>query len=171
MAEMKLRQFVQAMPMHAGLLRVGDQHGVVDRRRHREAGARQHHHVELGVLKDLQHRRIGQQRPQHLDRLSQLDLLAQHLVRQRHVAGPARPRWPATEPTSRARIGVRPVGLGIDRDAAGGGCLGDPDAQRLGGGDALIRPKARLRRGGAAQPKIALAAAGWRLRFGRGVGS
>ncbi len=80
MAEVKLRQLFQAMPMQAGFLRVGDQHRVIDRRRHWKAGTRQHHHVELGVLEDLQHRRIGQQRRDHRDRLGQLDLLTEDLM-------------------------------------------------------------------------------------------
>ncbi len=39
MAEMQPRQFVHAVAVRAGLLREGDQHGVVDRRDQREAGA------------------------------------------------------------------------------------------------------------------------------------
>ena len=36
MAEMQLRQFVQPVAVHAGLLRVGDQHRIVERRGRRE---------------------------------------------------------------------------------------------------------------------------------------
>ena len=62
-AEMKLRQLIQPMAVHAGFLGVGDQHRIIERRGGRKAGALHHQHVELGVLVDLQRVGIGQHRP------------------------------------------------------------------------------------------------------------
>ena len=63
-----LRQMLGA----AGVERIGHQARIVEAGQ-RDAVAGEHHHVELGVLHDLEHGRVFQQRLQQIERLAHLD--------------------------------------------------------------------------------------------------
>ena len=78
----------------AGIERIGDQAGIVDARK-RYAVARERHHVELGVLYDLEHALVFQ------DRLEQIECRAHGDLRDRVAA--------EIEPVARA-MGERHVG-------------------------------------------------------------
>ena len=53
--QMQRGEILKQMPVGAGLLRVGDELHVVERRGFGRAGRTEHRHVELGVEKQLQH--------------------------------------------------------------------------------------------------------------------
>ena len=82
MSEVKLRQLLQPMPVHTGLLGIGEQHGIVERRGRRKAGALHYQHVGLGVLIDLERIVIGEHGPQRIDRGGKRHLLRQFLMPQ-----------------------------------------------------------------------------------------
>ena len=58
----------------AGVERIGHEAGIVEAFE-RDAVAGEHHHVEFGVLHDLEHGWIFQQRLQQIERLAHADLL------------------------------------------------------------------------------------------------
>ena len=121
-AEMELSQFFQPVAVQPALLAVGDQHGVIDRPSGnrtggREAGARQHLQVELGVLEDLQHAGVGQHGGQRGDRGLGRHLLDQDFVPQRDVAGAARCDG-QSDPQQGGAHRVRRVRAGLDRQQA-----------------------------------------------------
>ncbi len=76
MAEVQPRQLVQRVAVQSGFLRVGDQHGVVERGGGGKPARVHHHHVGLGVVIDFQYGRVGQQRPERSPCIGQ-----RHLVR------------------------------------------------------------------------------------------
>ena len=127
---MQDRELIHAVPMRARFLCVGDQHGVVDRSGFGGAGAAHHRDVELGIVVDFQHARIGQQRRQRRDHRIGGELAGQGgtlgiLVAQRHVAG-ATGRGRDREAEQGRALRIDAVGLGVDRDHAGFARLGDP---------------------------------------------
>ncbi len=141
-AEMQLRQFVQPVAVHAGLLGVGDQHGIVERRGPRKTRALHHQHVELGVLVDLQDGRITQHRSERRNRRGKRHLLRQHFVAQRHIGGPAG-RDRKRKPDERRPHRVQPVGLGVDGEEPAACGLRQKVAQRGLGDDRDIRTEPR----------------------------
>ncbi len=126
MAEPELGQLVHAVVVQARFQHIGHQHGVLDRR-HLHAVARQHGHVVLGVLRDLEDGGVLQQRLQPGDDHVERDLLDVRrrlqlqalavLVADGNVAGLAR-RDGEGDP---AQAGVgrgEGVGLGVEGDEA-----------------------------------------------------
>ena len=99
--------------MHPGLLGVGEQHRIVERRGRRKAGALHNQHVELGVLVDLQRIAIGEHRSQRVDRRGKRHLLRQPLVPQWQICR-ASGRDGERQPDQWRSHRDRSVGLGID---------------------------------------------------------
>ncbi len=83
MAQVQPRQVLQRVAVGAGVLRVGQQHRVVHRRRAREPGAGQRAQPGLGIVHHRQHRRV---RSSGVHRRRNL--------RHRELAGPAGPGPP-----------------------------------------------------------------------------
>ncbi len=94
MAQKRARELLGQMLGAAGVERVGHQARVVDCRQI-DAVAGQRHHVELGVLHDLEHAFVFEQRLQRIERVAHFDLRALALaaeieslaaaMRQRHI--------------------------------------------------------------------------------------
>ena len=167
-AEMLLGQLVHAVVVQPAVERVGQQHGVVDRR-HLDPGAGEHDHVVLDVLADLERRAVLEQGLEQRERLVSADLsgdqagaaLERELavllgvaVAEGDVAGPAG-RQRQGDADQLGAHGVEPRGLGVDRDPALGQGVGHPALQRGGVGDQQIARRGSglggLRGGGLAQ--------------------
>jgi len=58
------------MRMPSGVQRIGNHHGVIDRRKNFDAGTVQHLDAEFGIMQNFQNRGIRQQRPQRLQNLA-----------------------------------------------------------------------------------------------------
>ena len=140
--EVAFRQRVHAMPVHAAMQRVGQQHGVVDRG-HVNAVAGKDLGVVFHVLADLEDGVILQHRFQHLQRRLQRHLPLGQIVRAKQIVGISRlmrERHIAGLPGHHAeadadQIGdhlVETGGLGIHRDIAVFANEVDPLLQGLG---------------------------------------
>ena len=123
MIQKPLRQFIHPMTVCPGSQRIGNQHGVINRRNGHTA-ATQHLQVKFGVLQNFQNRCIGQHRCQQGKRGFLVELFGcfgtqiksvSGPVRQRHIARFARCHGQrnANQPTLH---GVQPVGFSIHGD-------------------------------------------------------
>ena len=140
------RQFVHAVAVQAGLQNIGDQHGVLDGRHH-DPVARQDGEVVLGVLRDLEHRRIFKQRLEPGDDFVERDLVQRRgfLQRQplrlamadRNVTGLARRDGQGHTAQTGVRRG-KGVGLGVESDDPHGPRPGDPGVESRQVADADI---------------------------------
>ena len=130
------------MAVHAGLLGIGDQHHIVERRGLREPGPLHHQHVELGVLVDLQHVAVGQHRPQCIDRRGERHLLGKPLMPQRQIGGASRRHGQRQSDQRRARR-IQAVRFGVDGDEATGGDLRQEGAQCGLGGNRRVGTETR----------------------------
>ena len=103
--------------------------------------AGEHVEIELEVLADLEDGRILEQRLQKRQRLlerqlgdllpvAEIELDAALGVAERHVAGLARRRR-EREADEVGAHGIEPGRLGVEGDAAGGICVGDPRLEPL----------------------------------------
>ena len=139
MAEPQLSHGVHAVRSPAGVEHIGHQHGVVERR-DLDAVARQHLHVILQVLPDLEDALVLEQRLEDGERLRNRHLRGHDLawkeagavaalaVDQRHVAGGVG----ADREREAAQLRLHRIearGLGVDRNHAGIDRARDPGAQ------------------------------------------
>ena len=146
MAEPALGELVHAAAALAGVEHVGEQHGVVIGR-HMDAAAGEDQPVVFQVLRDLEDRRVFEQRLQAFERLRLLDLAVDaaaaeeiafaRLVGQRHIGGLARRGGKADADQLRLH-GIERGGLGVDGETAERLRFGDPGVEVLQRGDRRI---------------------------------
>ena len=135
----------------AGILRIGDQHRIVDRRHGAEAGPHQHFQLIFRVEEDLHHAGILEHRRQGAEhrRLAQLRrILEAEIMLERHIGGAAGRRGERdADQIAMQRLMI--VGLHIQRQFAAPLRLGDEGFQRFhardGGVAAERRRVARFR--------------------------
>ena len=153
--EMATCQIVEIVFVASGVEHIGQQHGVVERSRRQRRlfrqmlldGAGQHQQIVLGVVGDLEDRRVLEKRLQWRQRRSQRDLLELAIafvaaaalqvelgwravdMADRHVAAVAR-RGAERKADQLGLHGVERGGLGIDGDDAGGVGGTHPGGQR-----------------------------------------
>ena len=151
MTEVADRGLVQCVPVGAGTLGVGDQHGAVHGRDVRDAGAAEHHEVRLGLVRDLEDGGVLQKGAQGVEGGSRVDLLERFGrslgaevelgggsgMAERDVAGPGGAGRQRDADQGSAQ-GVGPVGLGCEREPARGAGLGEPFVQAGEVGDAFV---------------------------------
>ena len=159
MAQMQCGQFIHAVAMAASVQDIGHQHGVVQRRDHDPVSSK-HHHVVFQVMADFEHRGIGEEWAQQIERRVEWNLAERFpLSRGRLLTGGWRNlrcghglgkpvcegdvarvaglhAQGKTDQIRKAFIQRR--GFGIDRDGAGVAGSGHPVLQDLSGLDQLI---------------------------------
>ena len=123
MVQKPLRQFIHSMTVRSGSQRIGNQHGVINRR-NRHAAATQHLQVKFGVLQNFQNGRIRQ----HGCQQGECRLLVQLFGRfgtqiqpvtgpvcQWHIARLARCHGQRNADQTTLH-GIQPIGFSIHRD-------------------------------------------------------
>ena len=149
---MGLRQFVQSVAAAPGVKHEGHEHGVVDGRR-MDAASGEHEHVVFYVLPHLHDRRVLEQRLDRGERPVGGNLVSDiahegafgRAVRQRDVD--RFPRFDGERKADEFGAGsVEAGGLGVDGDAPGLGCAGDPSFKNVERTHQRIVPLRRRRR-------------------------
>ena len=133
--KMELRQFVHAMIMASRVEREAEHQRIVERR-DQDVVPRENGHVIFEILTDFEHRGIGHQPAQSVERRARVDLVRLFseqigaAMRERDIARLAR-RGRETEPDDPCLRRVEPVGLGIDRDEPTRRRFGYPAVKRV----------------------------------------